>query len=151
MQARDERVRHGRGQISARLLAVAALRQDVERGVDRLVSLAQEDCIGKGREWQRVGERQWAAHEHERMARVTLFGERRHSREFERGHDAGQFQLVRDGECDYGEIADRAFALVREERHSRAPERVHVVRKKGALGGVSGVRIDLAVDRLETE
>ena len=81
------------------------------------------------------------------MPLVAIGREHRNARELEAVEEAGELELVGDGDRDHAVVADRALALVGDEGAARPTVHFQVVRQERAIGAVPGVVQD-PVDRL---
>ena len=105
----------------------------------------------EGSERDRIREGERAAADDERMAFVALLAMQGDAGEIQHVEEAGELELVADGEREAGELRHGLLGLVGAERHAGFAPGCDVVGKEGALGGGVVVRVDLAVDGLVPE
>ena len=139
------------GEAIEQLGARQALEDQIEKVVDQLFGLAEHDDVDEGRQWQRVRERQRAAHDHQGIGGPALGRKHGQAGQVEHLADADDLQLVAHREGQHGQLGDGPLPLVGEQgRAARAPGG-DVVGQEGALGRAARVGVDLAVDGLEAE
>ncbi len=90
---------------------------------DARLRLADDDRVDDPREGDRVGERERAPRDDERMPAVAVPAPRRNARGSQHAHEAGDLELVRHAEGEHGQLFDGAHRLVGDGM-LRLPSRV---------------------------
>ena len=126
------------------------VREGLERPADDLLALAHHDGVGKGRERQRIGVGERAAHQDERLvfALVTLGGD---TGGVEHAHQPGQLYLVGHAEGDDVEVLQWTKALVADRPLELRTRPVATILEEDPLAGKPGRLLDGSVDALVAE
>ncbi len=123
-----------------------------ERGHEEL-GFAGRDHIRERRERFGIDERHRAADHDQRIARVTISGERLHPRQPHHRHHIGVVPFEGDGESEDVEIANRCLGLDGDERLAPRRERGDFLlrRQEHTLADHSLVGVEQPVDGLQAE